>query len=202
MRRSPRSRSRSRVTGRPVDARRPAWRRASAASSRLAREFPRGARRGPARGAGRHHRLVRGRDRGSDGRDAHRHVRRPRRDRRRSSSASHESRRHGCRRDLARPAAGGEGRFLRVAQPGAHAGARRHSRFPPWPPLHRGRGRAGILQPVRSGQPRGAGRPRLSRSPQRADGMDETRRAVVPQCGALDLPGGVHRAASAAAARC
>ena len=36
------------------------------------------------------------------------------------------------------------------------------------------------------------GGPGLPRSPQRADGMDEARRAVVPQRGALDLPRGVH----------
>ena len=68
------------ANGRPVDARRTAWRRTPAAPTGLAREFPRGARRGLARGAGRHHRLVRRRDRGADERDADGHVRRPRRD--------------------------------------------------------------------------------------------------------------------------
>ena len=78
-----------------------------------------------------------------DEREAVNHVR----------ATSHESRRDGCGRHLARSLARGEGRFLRVAQPGAHAGARRHSRISSRPPLHRVRGRAGILQSVRGGQP-------------------------------------------------
>ena len=40
---------------------------------------------------------------------------------------------------------------------------------------------------------RGARGPGLPRPSQCADRMDEARRAVIPQCGSLDLPRGVHR---------
>ena len=56
-----------------------------------------------------------------------------------------------------------------MAQPRAHAGARRHSRFSPRSSLHRDQRHAGVLQPVRSGQPGGARRQGLPRSPQCAD---------------------------------
>ena len=84
-------------------------------------------------------------------------------------------------------------RLPRMAQPRAHARARRHSGLSPRPPLRRDQRHARVLQSVRGRSPGNAVRPGLPQPPQFAHGVDAARRSVVSQRRPLDLPRRVHQ---------
>ena len=85
-------------------------------------------------------------------------------------------------------------RLLRVAQPRAHAGARRHSRaFAAAAATSRSAARRSSSTCTKPTVPETLGGPGLPQPPERADRVDAARDAVVPQRRALDLPRRVHQ---------